>query len=187
MDNIDDIIKKARQSAFNKHRYEVTIRLRRLLNSILLYTDYDKCKDDIDILSKDFFTKAVPAFQRDNNKWSKKQKILFVENVLKGFKTNISLFRFSEDGDAQIIDGLQRLTALTDFIDGKIKAFGYSYEEYGDKIKSFPANINLSVYTFDTWEEVGRFYIEMNEGITHSKEDIQKAKNWFFEVKNIKL
>ena len=45
----------------------------------------------------------------------------------------------------------------------------------------------IRVYTFEAWEEVGKFYIDMNENITHSSQDIQKAKEWFLREKNISL
>jgi hypothetical protein len=34
-----------------------------------------------------------------------------------------------EDGESQIIDGLQRTTAIIYFFNGEIKPFGYSFEE----------------------------------------------------------
>ena len=105
-----------------------------------------------------------------------------------GAKTEILLFQMEEEADSQIIDGLQRTTAILEFYKGKIKPFGYSYNELKPYLSKF-ANYSLMirVYTFETWEEVGKFYIDMNENITHSKEDIQKAKDWFLNEKGINL
>ncbi|KAB7891350.1 hypothetical protein [Poseidonibacter ostreae] len=112
----------------------------------------------------------------------------YVENIIMGVKSEILLFRMKEDTDAQIIDGLQRITALIDFINGKIKAFGFSYNELKESLSKVDSyNMKVRIYTFKTWEDVGKFYIDMNENITHSKADIKKAKDWFLSEKNIKL
>lgn len=56
--------------------------LKSLLKSISLYTDYNNCDSD-NLTAAVFFDKATPGFQRENNKWSEKMRIKFVENVLK--------------------------------------------------------------------------------------------------------
>lgn len=162
----------------------VTIFLRtleKLISSISLYTDY--C-DDEDFSVERFFEKAIPGFQRDNNKWTLQMQQKFVENVLKGFKTEIKLFRMDEEEDSQVIDGLQRLTAIVDFMQNKFTIFGTFY--YKDlNFSEFGASIIVSIFKFNDWQEVANFYIDMNENITHSAEDIEKAKNWFERNYNI--
>lgn len=185
-----ELIKKARASSFNRNNYSVHVDLRSFVSSMLLHTWYDKketSEKDVSVSNKEWLDRVIPDFQRANNKWNKSMKLKFVENILNGAKTELLLFRMEEDGDAQIIDGLQRTTALIDFFDGKIKPFGYSYSELKDSLRAFPDNISIKIYTFSTWEEVGRFYIDMNENITHSKADIQKAKDWFLAEHNIEL
>jgi len=193
MRSIDDIIAITRNSAFNRQGYEVNIKLRRFRENILLHTDSTDLEEEKEFNREDWFKRIVPPFQRDNDKWTKGMKLKFVENILKGVSTNLLFFcmkdkNISPNGeDSQIIDGLQRLTAINDFFDGIIKPFGYSYEELKDSMNKFQTNISISVYTFESWKDVGNFYIEMNENISHSKDDIQKAKDWFMDEFNINL
>jgi len=195
MKSIDDIIAITRNSAFNRQNYKVNIKLKRFREDILLHTDSTNSEDKKEFNREDWFKRIVPPFQRDNDKWTKVMKLKFVENILKGVSTDLLFFcmkdeRISPNGeDSQIIDGLQRLTAINDFFDGIIKPFGYSYEELKDSISmnKFKTNISISIYTFESWKDVGNFYIEMNENISHSKDDIQKAKDWFMDEFNINL
>jgi hypothetical protein len=144
-------------------------------------------KDNIEISNEDWLKRVTPLFQRDNTKWNKSMKLKFIENLLSGVKTELLLFKMKEQEDAQIIDGLQRTTAILDFLNGKVKPFGYTYQDLKDRLKAFHTSVSIKIYTFDNWEDVGRFYIDMNENITHSKSDIQKAKDWFLAEHNIEL
>jgi hypothetical protein len=38
--------------------------------------------------------------------------------------------------------------------------------------------LGIRIYDFKNMEEAVRFYIDMNENITHSAADITKAKEW---------
>jgi len=187
---IDELIKKCRNSSFAKPCFTVNVDLDTFIKSMALFThtDADKVKRE-EMLSGEFLSDVVPEFQRGNDKWTKKMKLLFVENLLKGAKTDLLLFRMEEDEDSQIIDGLQRTTAILNFIDGKIKPFGYTYSELmkDNKLRRFRTRLTMSIYRFETLYELGSFYIEMNENITHSKKDIQKAKDWFLTEHNIEL
>lgn len=195
---LDKLVEFARKSSFSKNSYNVTIPFNKFVSSLSLHVDYDGLnqefkqnnhkKEENSIDFEAFLKKITPAFQRDNNKWTKKMQIKFIENLILGAKTEIMLFSMTEKEDAQIIDGLQRTTAILDFYKGKVKPFGYSYNElkpYLYQLGNY--SISIRVYLFDTWEEVGKFYIDMNENITHSKADIQKAKDWFLSEKNIVL
>lgn len=191
------LINSCRESCFNKQSYSVNVRLKDFPLSLSLHTDYDGINKEYttnenfsisDIDFDKFLLNMTPQFQRANNKWNKKMKIKFIENICKGVKTEILLFQFKEEDDAQIIDGLQRTTALLDFFQNKIKIFGeFYYKDLKNDLNKFNTNIHIKRYLFKTWEEVGRFYIDINENITHSKADIQKAKDWFLKEKGIIL
>jgi len=187
-----ELVGKCRSSSFCKGSYNVNIDLKYFVENLLLFTDVKNeervSKENFKTLNyREWLSKVTPNFQRDNNKWSKKMKTLFVENILKGASTEFMYFRFEEHEDAQIIDGLQRTTALIDFFEGKIKPFGYSYLELDEYVGLFNTHMTIKIYNFETWEDVGRFYIDMNENITHSKKDIQKAKDWFLNEHGIVL
>lgn len=183
MTDIEKLIEKTRASSFNIDAENVRIRFHRFVYSLLLYTHYGLEEIDNEQWLKD----VVPEFQRENNKWTEEMQLKFVENLLSGVNTKICLFQMGEFGDAKIIDGLQRTTAILAFFDGKIKPFGYSYDQLKDSLRMFRTNLDILLYKFDNWEEVGRFYVDMNENITHSKEDIEKAKKWFLEEKGVTL
>jgi len=194
--NILELVKRCRNSSFNRRSYCVNIDLSDFISSLLLHTWRDKLPDtrtlghshEINIkFNKEWLQRVTPEFQRSNDKWSKAMKVKFIENLLAGVKVELMFFRLN-DNEAQIIDGLQRTTAILDFFNGKIKPFGYSYGELKNDLNKFPChNLFMKIYTFDKWEEVGSFYISMNENITHSKKDIQKAKDWFLAEHQIKL
>jgi hypothetical protein len=184
--------KEVSNSCFNKNNYSVNAHVSksgvdRFISSFTFYTDSARRGESVNV--EDFFEKAVPGFQRANNKWSQDMKIKFVENVFKGFRPEIKLFNILNKTvieDSQIIDGLQRLTAITDFMAGKFKIFKtYTYEDIQNYEFRLASMITIQIYTFDTWEEVLKFYVDINENITHSKEDIQKAKDWFLAEKGI--
>lgn len=189
---IIELAKMCRDSSFNRSNYQVNIDLKNFVGGLLLHTFYDRMPQgrtsDHDVSNAEWLQRVVPSFQRANTKWSKSMKVKYVENLLKGVKSEILLFKMNEQEDAQIIDGLQRTTAILDFFEEKIKPFGYKYSELKEHLVRFSNhNLVIKVYTFNTWEEVGEFYVDMNENITHSKADIQKAKEWFLKEHNIKL
>jgi len=197
-DKILQLVEKCRNSSFNRSNYQVNIDIHTFIDSMLLHTWYDELKDkkgfkecrtsDDKKFNTAWIERITPDFQRANNKWNKAMKLRFIENLLSGVKIELMFFRLENHEDAQIIDGLQRTTAILDFFNGKIKPFGFSYQDLKENFNRFQShNISIKIYTFSNWVEVGRFYIDMNENITHSKKDIQKAKDWFLAEHNIKL
>lgn len=182
MDNTD-IVERARKeiaaSPFLKDNYEATLFFRRSIRGLLYYTEYSESEDLSDIF------KAVPEFQRSNDKWSLEMQIGFVKNVIKGFNTVIMLYEIKENPDkhseytnCKIMDGLQRITAIHDFMKGKFKVMGMSYQDMVDSnLMSYTSMpIRFKIYSFRNEKEAIEFYIEMNENITHSPQDIDKAK-----------
>lgn len=126
--DIVKLVKKCRNSSFNGENYQVNIDLTTFVDSMLLHTWYDKDdrkEERLDAgdekLNKEWAERVTPDFQRANNKWNKAMKTRFVENLLSGVKVELMFFRLSSQDDAQIIDGLQRTTAILDFFNGKIK------------------------------------------------------------------
>lgn len=125
-----------------------------------------------------------PDFQR-GHVWSRKQKILFVENVLRGVKPGIVYFnkpswggRALDDYDDFVcVDGLQRVTALLDFVDNELPAFGHLYREFEDNLKVC-YDIIVNINNLKTRKEVLQWYIELNSyGTPHTKEEIQRVKS----------
>lgn len=130
---------------------------------------------------KDAIAQMTPPFQRDNNKWTRDQQIKFVENLLSGCRSEITLFSLKKDNlnECAILDGLQRITALAGFVCGDFAIFG---DVYFDQVAT-PAvfgngRLSLRIYEFPSLRQAVMFYIAMNEGITHSPEDIQRARDY---------
>lgn len=168
-------------SAFNKQKYTVNIPVKTFIKSLL---DYISDDEDIGNSFESILKFGVPGFQRDNQKWSEKMKISFVQNVVKGLVPTIQIFVLEEDYakrnfvSCKILDGLQRTTAISEFIEGKFKIFNdeISFEDIKDNIlRGMSKTVQLELFRFDSESDAIDFYIEMNENITHSQEDIQKA------------
>ena len=71
--NLDELDLLVRNSVFNKNYYSVDIGLKGFIRNIMRYTNYELSDN---ITEKDYHKlfDAVPKFQRDNNKWTKKMK-----------------------------------------------------------------------------------------------------------------
>ena len=152
---------------------------------------------------KDFLFKRPeleldPIFQR-GNVWTLEQKIAFVENFLrrpqavnrKIYFNDGSLFNKLIENESNnfiagkwvCLDGLQRLTALLDFMDGKFACFDGQLT--WDKIQKAPNkneilnDSELEIYQLymKTNQEVIDFYVDFNSaGTPHSKDEIERVK-----------
>lgn len=176
-----DIIEMIKSSPFARSHYSVDIPLNTFHKSMMMYISDKKYENGF--VLEDIFS-GVPEFQRDNNKWSESMQIKFVENIIMGCKSTIMLYEVPPKGDlssycdCMILDGLQRITAIHRFIRGEIKAFEHTFLELLELrvLTNVRCRIKVNIYTFATEREVIEFYIAMNESITHSSEDIDKAK-----------
>lgn len=128
----------------------------------------------------------VPEFQRANDKWNKKMQVKFIENLVLGFTSQISLYTVSKNEFPKwlILDGFQRLTAVNLFIYHELKIFnGLTYDDVKAKIDGGVNQLQFRLYRFDSEIEAVEFYISINENITHSKKDIQRAKDYLAKLK----
>jgi uncharacterized protein with ParB-like and HNH nuclease domain len=132
-----------------------------------------------------------PLFQR-GHVWSESQQITFIEFLLKGGKSNRTIYlnhpywgnlsKKQGYNDFVCVDGLQRMTAVKRFLDNEIKVFNCYYKDFEDKT---PVEIDLliNVNNLRTEKEVLKWYIEMNEGGTpHTNEEINKVKKMLNKV-----
>jgi len=189
---INDFIKN---NSFHKQSYKVNVNLNFIDSQFQHFLKPWEEEEKNNLLVEIFDDNDIPIFQRDNNKWTEDMQISFIENLIKGCKTNIQLFRIKNKNEGEgefILDGLQRLTAIKKFFQNKLKIFkgfddakkGFSYIEINtipelkDILRQIEKNSNLTIerFEFDNMIEVIQFYIDMNENITHSEEDILKAK-----------
>jgi len=174
-DSVLEFANSLRKNAFNKNGYRVNspsglIGFKRFLEDYTLSSDLAEC---------------VPAFQRNNDKWTIKQKQSWILNILKGVNSTILLATYDKGYKHYIIDGYQRVTAIYEFLNDDFKLEnGLSVRDIKEnnlhKVTMF--KVGIRVYEFDTVAESVNFYVEMNENTTHSPEDIKKAKKYLADL-----
>lgn len=179
----DALVDLFRASPFRKTSYDVGFDMSYFVKGFTSFTQCDDC--DIDRIFD-----CVPLFQRTNDKWTREMQIAFVENVLQGYRTQIMLYEVCSNGRSplrafcKLIDGYQRLTAIISFIRGDFTCFGYTFKEMDEQrilVRTKP-QIGIKIYSFESEQQAVEFYIAINENITHSTSDIQKARNYLERI-----
>jgi len=181
-----EVINYFQNSCFRRMQsMSTTIRLTRFNMELLFRLDYEEYEKNPRQPIENFdIQKYIPPFQRSNDKWTRDMQIKFVENVLKGVTSTIILCEVDGDENAIILDGQQRLTALKAFLCNEFPILGkFYYRDIKEEIKMVSANIRYRVIVAKDKAEMVQFYIDMNENITHSKEDIDKAKRYLKALK----
>ena len=134
---------------------------------------------------KDLGLVLNPDFQR-GHVWTKEQEIAYIEFILRGGKTARDLY-FNQpgwmgdfSGDFVCVDGLQRITAILNFLADKIPVFG---KYVASDIEGLNRNLcrytmKIHINNLPTKDDVLKWYVEMNEGGTpHTKEELARVKN----------
>lgn len=133
-----------------------------------------------------------PDFQR-GHVWTKQQQQHYIENVLKGVVSSsgfvIQLNCPNWDSDKvitnlpigfQCIDGLQRYTAVQEFLSGNIKPFGLSPSDLdisSYSMKGISYRFRVAVHTFSTKADLLNHYLALNTGGTpHSEVEIERVR-----------
>lgn len=170
-----------KSSPFSLAGYTVNVFFNRIGFSL---ADFGGVNEQVEneTLNSDSLSLITPLFQRDLGRWSLSMKAKFVENILLGAPTNIILYTLKPDQqDCKILDGQHRCNAIFEFIENKFPIFGdvlYSdIEDHWIVRRGFRTTI--TVHTFSNELEAIDFYIKINDGITHTPEDITKAKVYF--------
>ena len=198
--SIPEVLSVFRESPFNLSPYRVDISLHHFFKNISMYTHGEEHLFEgsnngtgftLDQEPKRIF-ECVPAFQRDNDKWTEEMQVSFILNLLSGCPTVLMFYEVAKSVDTReqdltsckLIDGLQRLTAIYRFLTNEIKVLGYTYQELTDNrvMVLNRITVKISNYAFQSEIEAVQFYISMNENISHSKEDIGKARAYLAEL-----
>jgi hypothetical protein len=197
MSLIDKFTKDLDGSAFNRSFYQADLSFDGLVESLLMYVSrpsFDAFKLGQLTISESasIILNAIPEFQRNNDKWSSQMQVGYVLNVMRGMRGSpLMLYTVWPDRtkvNCKILDGLQRITALLRFWTDDNMMFNIST---GEQISAgqlredphfvtalFSKAIPVRVYDFKHEIEAVKFYIEINENITHSQDDIAKAKDF---------
>lgn len=143
--------------------------------------------------SDDWGLNLDPDFQR-GHVWTTAQQEAFVEGMLRGtVGESLRVIQFNaphwEDdqyagdlpAEIQIIDGLQRLTAVRKFMAGEVRAFGLLADEFkGTPFSPHKARFSLlfSIHSFGWRKDLLRYYLDINTGGTpHSAQEIERVRH----------
>lgn len=127
----------------------------------------------------------IPPYQR-GYVWTHGQKVRYIEYILKGGLSGRDIYwnaknwvRGGEVGILELVDGLQRITAVQGFLDNKFAIFGqYYYKDFTDKPKR-NVSFRFHVNDFDTQLEVVDWYFGLNNGGTyHTPEHFKSAYDY---------
>lgn len=142
---------------------------------------------------RDYGLNLHPDFQR-GHVWTPQQQAHYIENVFRGVvppETMIIQFNAPHWDDhtyagelpreMQVIDGLQRLTAALDYLDGKVTPFGRSVEAFMgtqfDVTRLSFYRFRFAVHAFQTRSSLLQHYIDINAGGTpHSEAEIARVR-----------
>lgn len=132
-----------------------------------------------------------PDFQR-GHVWTEDQQSRFIENCLRrvvaadGVLLHFNCPNFSLDGASgnlpnglQCMDGLQRYTAITRYVNGHITAFGYSSSDLDGTLFSHRRlHVSIAIHNFQSRAELLEHYLTMNAGGTpHSESELQRVRS----------
>lgn len=124
-----------------------------------------------------------PDYQRDHV-WTKAQASAYVEWILRGGRSGREIYWNHPNwmrgfrGTLELVDGKQRIKAVMDFFNNKIKAFGMKFKEFeGGSSGMWTVCLSFNIADFQTRAEVLQWYIDMNAGGTvHKKAEIDKVR-----------
>lgn len=123
-----------------------------------------------------------PDFQR-GRVWTRAQKQAYLEFCLMGGRSGRSVFwnqpgyqRGSVEHPLVLVDGLQRMTAVLDFWEGKVKPFGHARKEWCGRGFTSDQRFRMHVNSLRSRAEVLRWYLLINAGGTpHTKKEIERV------------
>ncbi len=135
-----------------------------------------------------------PDFQR-GHVWTPDQQRHYIENVLRGVvSTSGFLVQLNcpnwqmEDADylgdlpkgMQCIDGLQRITAVLNFLAGEVRPFGLMADDLNGTaftMKGARHRFRVAIHNFKTRADLLEHYLDLNAGGTpHSQEEIERVR-----------
>ncbi|WP_158682889.1 DUF262 domain-containing protein [Lactobacillus sp. CBA3605] len=92
------------------------------INLLQKQVDYDTRDYPIKYLVDGFETDlfVIPNYQRKQSIWPQHDKERFIESLILGYPIPLIFLSDTEDGQLEIVDGLQRITTLKEFINDEL-------------------------------------------------------------------
>lgn len=153
---------------------------------------WDRLEENIANMANDYGGLELnPDFQR-GHVWTPAQQVHFIENCLRGVvASNGFLIQFnspswnddSSESDLppglQCVDGLQRYTAVTAFVKGNVKPFGFTAQELSrTQFSAMRIHMKVAIHDFTRREDLLDHYLSINAGGTpHSSEEIERVRH----------
>lgn len=141
----------------------------------------------------DYGLNLTPDFQR-GHVWTERQQAHYIENVMRGVvvpETMVLQFNCPHWNDndyagelpreMQILDGLQRLTAVLEYMQGRVRPFGRDIDAFDgtdfDTRQRHRFRFRVVVYDLRTRAALLQHYLDINAGGTpHSEAEIERVK-----------
>lgn len=116
---------------------------------------------------------VIPDFQREDEAWTIKKKALFIDTIIKGWKTpKVYLNNPSESVTYEIVDGQQRIYTILAFLDGRFgiddasgkKQIFLTLDEGLKKtIKEYKLDIEVTHNA--SYEEIAELFSRLQQGV----------------------
>ena len=112
---------------------------------------------------------TIPDFQR-SFVWKNNKKYQLISSLFKGFPIG-ALTLYEDEGQYYIIDGLQRINTLQQYLSSPSKIVGFKeyYSKISDDIKSFMANNDLNIRESKLKNCIKEWYEGLNELYEYEK------------------
>ena len=129
-------------------------------------------------------TVIEPDFQR-HHVWDDERRSRYVEFCLRGGHWSRDLFWNcatwnrveSREEPLELVDGLQRLTAVRMFMADGLRVFDHLYSQFEDELRWTKQDFRMNVNDLETRAQVLRWYLEINEGgVAHAPGELERVR-----------
>lgn len=125
-----------------------------------------------------------PDFQRAHV-WNKTQQTRYIEYILRGGISSRDIYwnckgwgkNFDLTNPIQLVDGKQRIKAVSDFLNNKVKAFDHLFCDYIDYLSLIGPRFVFHVNNLESRAEVLQWYLDLNSGgVVHSEKELNRVR-----------